>query len=127
MMNKTHGNTLYSESTSNGPTINDLLYRQKPEETTGGLSSSETYNDYNPPRGEVGWICPICGRGLSPSTAYCNCNMTKPDIVYSNGGLTMKSILDDAILCQCSDSTTLTSSNSNDKGSVYGAHYDMHN
>ena len=46
---------------------------------------------YNPPRyrGEVGWICPICGRGNAPSTAYCNCNMTKPDIVYANGGLTI--------------------------------------
>lgn len=46
---------------------------------------------YNPPRyrGEVGWICPVCGRGNAPSTAYCNCNMTKPDIVYANGGLTI--------------------------------------
>lgn len=39
--------------------------------TTGTLSSI-----YNPPKpfgGEVGWICPVCGRGNAPSTAYCSC------------------------------------------------------
>lgn len=89
---------------------------------------------YNPPRyhGEVGWICPICGRGNAPSTAYCSCNMTKPDIVYANGGLTVKSILDDAIPCNNDYITTAISSNSNNsvstsKGTVYGAHFDMHN
>lgn len=86
-------------------------------------------NIYNPPRyrGEVGWICPVCGRGNAPSTAYCNCNMTKPDIVYANGGLTIKSVLDEAIDCKGLYTTTSISSNSTDKGSVYGAHYDMHN
>lgn len=56
---------------------------------------------YNPPRprGEVGWICPVCGRGNAPSTAYCSCQMTKPDIVYANGGTTIRSVLDDAIPC----------------------------
>lgn len=93
-MNKTHGNTLYSPTT-NGPTINDLLYRQKPEDTTGGTSSSKSYGEYNPPRGEVGWICPICGRGLAPSTSYCPCNLTR-NITYLNGGL---SIQDMAIDC----------------------------
>lgn len=67
---------------------------------------------YNPPRyhGEVGWICPVCGRGNAPSTAYCNCNMTKPDIVYANGGLTIKSVLDDAIPCNDEYITTTTNS-----------------
>jgi hypothetical protein len=45
--------------------------------------------------------------------------------------LTMKSILDDAIPCQTKmdeyATTAITSSNSANKGSVYGAHYDMHN
>ena len=36
--------------------------------TTGG-GVSETYN---PPK-MVGWICPVCGRGLSPFTAVCPC------------------------------------------------------
>ena len=66
---------------------------------------------YNPPRprGEVGWICPVCGRGNAPSTAYCNCNMTKPDIVYANGGTTIRSVLDDAIPChtKMSEYTTI--------------------
>ena len=84
---------------------------------------------YNPPRyrGEVGWICPVCGRGNAPSTAYCNCNMTKPDIVYANGGTSMRSILDDVIPCNNEYITTSISSNSSNKGTVYGAHFDMHN
>ena len=24
--------------------------------------------------GAYGWICPVCGRGLSPTTSYCPCN-----------------------------------------------------
>ena len=23
---------------------------------------------------KTGWICPICGRGMSPYESYCNCN-----------------------------------------------------
>jgi len=37
-------------------------------ETTGTISS-ETIN---PPK-MIGWICPVCGRGLSPFTAVCPC------------------------------------------------------
>ena len=36
---------------------------------TKGISSSETIN---PPK-MIGWICPVCGRGLSPFTAVCPC------------------------------------------------------
>ena len=25
------------------------------------------------PHGEIGWICPICGRGLAPSMSWCPC------------------------------------------------------
>ena len=95
-MNNTHGDILYSDSTSNGPTINDLVYRQRPEDTTGGISSDKSYGEYNPPRGEMGWICPVCGRGVSPSTPYCPCNLTR-NITYLNGGL---SIQDMAIDCK---------------------------
>ena len=83
------GNIPRSQNTTNGPTINDLLYRQKPEDTTGGAPSSKSYGEYNPPRGEVGWICPVCGRGLAPSTSYCPCNLTR-NITYLNGGVTIK-------------------------------------
>lgn len=80
-------------------------------------SAPSLQSTYNPPRyrGEVGWICPVCGRGNAPSTAYCNCNMTKPDIVYANGGLTVRSVLDDAIPCHTKMNeyiTTSVSSNS---------------
>ena len=89
-MNNTHGEALYSpNTTTNGPAINDLVYRIRPEDTTGGLSSSKPYGEYNPPRGEVGWICPVCGRGLSPSTSYCPCNLTR-NITYLNGGLSIQ-------------------------------------
>lgn len=36
---------------------------------TTGISSSKTIN---PPK-MIGWICPVCGRGLSPFTAVCPC------------------------------------------------------
>lgn len=72
---------------------------------------------YNPPRprGEVGWICPVCGRGNAPSTAYCSCNITRPDIVYANGGTSIRSILDDAIPCHTKmEEYTTISTSSND-------------
>ena len=36
---------------------------------TGDVSYSDTIN---PPK-MIGWICPVCGRGLSPFTAVCPC------------------------------------------------------
>lgn len=98
-MNKTHGDILHSPTTANGPTLSDLVYRQRLEDTTGDISSNGTVGSYNPPRGEVGWICPVCGRGNAPSTAYCNCKMTKPDIVYLNNEHTIKRVLDNTIDC----------------------------
>jgi hypothetical protein len=98
-MNKTHGDILHSPSTTtNGPTTNDLVYRMRPEDTTGGVPSNQSYSNYQPPRGEVGWICPVCGRGLAPSTSYCPCNLTR-NIVYLNGGVTIKDVLDNTIDC----------------------------
>ena len=94
--NTAHGDILHSPTTTNGPTTNDLVYRPRPEDTTGGALSSKPYGEYNPPRGEVGWICPVCGRGLAPSTAYCPCNLTR-NITYLNGGLTIKDVADGAI------------------------------
>lgn len=125
-MNKTHGDILYSSNiTTDGWTTKDSIYRQKPEDTTGGLSSSQSYGNYQLPRGEVGWICPICGRGLAPSTSYCPCSLTR-NITYLNGGVTIKEILDNSIDCNSTPPATTTTSKCND-GVVYGAHYDMHN
>ena len=39
------------------------------ENTASGIGESITIN---PPK-MVGWICPVCGRGLSPFTAMCPC------------------------------------------------------
>ena len=92
-MNNTHGDILYSPNiTVNEPISNDLLYRLRPENTTAGSSSGVCHS----PRGEVGWICPVCGRGLAPSTSYCPCILTK-DITYLNSNVTIKDILDNAI------------------------------
>ena len=41
-------------------------------DTTGGNAKSETVN---PPK-IVGWICPVCGRGLSPWISVCPCKNT---------------------------------------------------
>ena len=43
------------------------------------LSQWQTVRAYIEPaptlRGEVGWICPVCGRGLAPSMSWCPCNV----------------------------------------------------
>ena len=98
-MNNTHGDALYSPSTTNGLTTNDLVYRQRREDTTGGTSSSKSYGEYNPPRGEVGWICPVCGRGLAPSTSYCPCHLNNNNTVYLNGGVSILDNLPKEINC----------------------------
>jgi hypothetical protein len=100
-MNNTHGDILHSPSTtSNRPSVNDLVYRTRPKDTTtGGVSSNQSYSNYQPPRGEVGWICPVCGRGLAPSTSYCPCNLTR-NIIHLNGGVTIKDPLDNIIDCK---------------------------
>lgn len=47
------------------------------EKYVESLMSTETTNPFtektNPPK-MVGWICPVCGRGLSPYTSVCPCN-----------------------------------------------------
>ena len=98
-MNNTHGEVLHSPNTVDGLTTNDLVYRMRPEDTTGGLSSSKSYGEYHPPRGEVGWICPVCGRGLSPSTSYCPCHTNNNNIVYLNGGVSILDNLPKEINC----------------------------
>lgn len=30
-----------------------------------------------------GWICPVCGKGVSPYTDYCNCKYNEYSIYYS--------------------------------------------
>ena len=90
----------------NDATHAEALY--SPSGSTTAVPSLQ--NIYNPPRyhGEVGWICPVCGRGLAPSTSYCTC--------YQEKTLTAGSVLDPnvygGIVCCGNDrievSTTLT-------------------
>ena len=41
--------------------------------TTVPPSKSETVNPPQVTGGMTGWICPVCGRGLSPFTNVCPC------------------------------------------------------
>ena len=88
-------------------TVSDMLYRPKHNSSAGHPdpvgapgepgtigAKSYPYDCYPNYRGEVGWICPVCGRGLAPSTAYCPCRLTN-NIVYGHGDLTLK----DCISC----------------------------
>ena len=135
-MNNTHGDILHSPNTAHGPITNELIYRQKPENTTaGGISPNSTVGGYNPPHGEVGWICPVCGRGLAPSTSYCPCNLTR-NVTYLNGGLTIEDALDTSINTNTTPpeayyttttTNATTATNKPHDGVVYGAHHDKHN
>ena len=128
-MNKTHGDILHSPITTNGPVLNDLVYRQRLEDTTaGGISSNGTIGSYNPPRGEVGWICPVCGRGLAPSTSYCSCNLTR-NVTYLNGGLTIKDVVDTSTDTNTTppEAYHTTTATSNCKDTVtHGTHCNKH-
>ena len=80
-------------------TVSDLLYRPQqhgsltdhpdpvgaPGESGTAGTKSYPYDCYPNHRGEMGWICPVCGRGLAPSTAYCPCRVTN-NISYIGGG-----------------------------------------
>ena len=68
---------------------------------------------YNPPRyrGEVGWICPVCGRGLAPSTSYCPCNLSR-NVTCINGGSSLNDI---AIDCSITSSGKYSSTTAHNK------------
>ena len=52
--------------------VNKLLMEAKPMDNMVS-GNSETIN---PPK-MYGWICPVCGRGLSPFTSVCPCHDEK--------------------------------------------------
>lgn len=52
-----------------------LISNQPPQSTGKSYSETPLKSDYGNigafPQGKVGWICPICGRALSPDTICC--------------------------------------------------------
>ena len=64
--------------------------------TTARTSQISTFHNY-------GWICPVCGRGLSPTTSVCPCRLTYnwnfpnwypswyPNVIYCDSSNTAKS------------------------------------
>ena len=51
---------------------------------TCGQKEEEVFNrvvfEEDKPKGMLGWICPVCGRGLSPFTSMCPCKAPKWEI-----------------------------------------------
>ena len=46
--------------------------KTKGENTTNTTTSYTITGNY-PKTNKYGWICPVCGRGVSPDQNYCNC------------------------------------------------------
>ena len=90
-MNNTHG---------------DLLYR--PGTGTPTTPRPNIMDHIAPFHGEVGWICPICGRGLAPSTSYCPCNVTR-NVTYLNGGTSIEGYTTTSTPPEAHFATTATS------------------
>lgn len=59
-------------------------------DTNCTTSSSNTTSTTSSNRSEnkdkmlYGWICPVCGKGVSPYTSYCNCKINEYSISISN-------------------------------------------
>lgn len=51
-----------------------------------GVSGTFTIDDTAQilPNDNIGWICPVCGRGLSPDTPYCPCRSAYIRIDWSD-------------------------------------------
>lgn len=47
------------------------------ENTARGAVDSESYSRTINPPVMMGWVCPVCGRGLSPWTSVCPCKAGK--------------------------------------------------
>lgn len=58
-------------------------------DTNCTTSSSNTTSTTSSNRSETkdkmiyGWICPVCSKGVSPYTSYCNCKFNEYSISYS--------------------------------------------
>lgn len=103
-MNNTYGDLLYRPTTGTSavprPNIMDHIQVEKiriPDnlgdghpDPVGELGTPGSAGiSYSPLRGEVGWICPVCGRGLAPSTSYCPCHLNNHSNIVYNEGLSL--------------------------------------
>lgn len=74
---------------------------EKPGLTLTDLDASKwlntrAYTEPAPtPHGEVGWICPVCGRGLAPSMSWCPCYTSTATITFTAQSSTPTYTLDD--------------------------------
>ena len=129
-MNNTHGDLLYRPISDTAatprPNIMDHIRIEEvhiPDNLGGGhpdpvgepgMPGPAGIPHIAPSRGEVGWICPVCGRGLAPSTSYCPCHLNNNNIVYLTGGVSILDNLPKEINCnstppEAHSTTTATS------------------
>ena len=64
--------------------------------TTSTTSSNKSENK---DRMIYGWICPVCGKGVSPYTSYCNCKINEYSI--SNSTINSAPDSDSAYITLC--------------------------
>ena len=69
MINTTGGNHYCPQC---GQGINDLVYRP----ANCDMPMPQGFGE------QKGWICPVCGRGLSPWTSFCPCQAGGLEITY---------------------------------------------
>ena len=61
----------------------DTHYTTSRSNTTSTTSSNKSNKNKKEDKMIYGWICPVCGKGVSPYTSYCNCKFNEYSISYS--------------------------------------------
>ena len=62
-------------------------------------STTSSNKSENKDRMIYGWICPVCGKGVSPYTSYCNCKINEYSI--SNSTINSAPDSDSAYITLC--------------------------
>lgn len=63
------------DSTTKTYTVN--LGKQDKDKKFGGVSGTFTIDETATPpsKDNIGWICPVCGRGVAPTEKFCPCTI----------------------------------------------------